>query len=144
MPARWGGDETRVLDASICNDTGSDIQTIYDHLFDFLNFNLNYTGPQNFGLIIGANGPSHLRRVDLELRVTNFDPALNQSIPMTGWFTERFVIRPFTPTTYLLSGNKMRRHLFFATAPGNQELYVAGRKNGLFDLLPTAWSQLAK
>ena len=95
-------------------------------------------------MIVSANGLSRLQRVDLELCITKFDMIVNQFIPMTDWFTEKFVIRPFTPFTYLLSGNKMRQHLFFATAPGNQTLYVAGRKNGLYDILPTTWSQLAR
>ena len=90
---------------------------------------------------MGCNGQLNLVHITAELRVMK--PGPQNLIPMTDWLTEDFVIRPWVPDTLVLSGGEVRHHLFFATAPGNQLLYVAGRKNGLTELLPTNWSPLA-
>jgi len=37
IPYQYGGDETIVINATICNDTGSRIRTIYEHDFNLLN-----------------------------------------------------------------------------------------------------------
>jgi hypothetical protein len=46
------------------------------------------------------------------------------------------VITPVQPGQYRLSGSAMRDHLFFATAPGNANLFVAQKKNGIVTQLP--------
>ena len=56
---------------------------------------------------------------------------------LTPWFPEVAVETPIQPgTQYRLSGNAMRNHLYFATAPGNANLFVADKKNGITTQLP--------
>jgi hypothetical protein len=57
---------------------------------------------------------------------------------ISGWFTETGLTTPIQPGSvqYRLSGKVMRDELYFATAPGNQLLYVALKKNGIVTQLP--------
>lgn len=56
---------------------------------------------------------------------------------LTGWMAEVFVIRDSEDGQIpLLSGNAIRRKLYFATAPGNEFLYVSVKKNGIVTKLP--------
>jgi hypothetical protein len=55
---------------------------------------------------------------------------------MTPWYDEVGVIN-WTPGALRLSGFKMRMHLYFATAPGNQMLYISEKKHGIIKQLPT-------
>lgn len=56
--------------------------------------------------------------------------------PLTPWYSELAYVLPDNAASGRLSGNGMRNHLFFATAPGNARLYVAKTRNGLFHELP--------
>lgn len=143
IPFYLGGDDNRILDVSICNDTGSNIQTIYERDFNHLNNNQAYRGPMNHALISGVNGVAQYPTVMMELRITKLDNATQQFVPMTQWIAELFVVRQYAPSTNLLSGNEMRKVLFFATAPGTDFLYVAGTRNGLLSILPALQSPFA-
>ncbi len=53
---------------------------------------------------------------------------------LTPWFLEQAGSpQDFPPR---LSGNVMRNHIYFATAPGNATLFVAQKKNGIVSQLP--------
>ena len=56
---------------------------------------------------------------------------------ITPWFTQNAVVFPLQAgIQYRLSGRAMRDHLFFVTAPGNANLFVAEKKNGITAQLP--------
>ncbi len=53
----------------------------------------------------------------------------------SDWITELGVIIS-QGQVRRLSGPSIRDHFYFATAPGNQHLYVAEKKNGIMAQLP--------
>ena len=57
---------------------------------------------------------------------------------LTPWLIEECTVCPVQQgiPTFRLSGNKMRQHLYFATAPGNTSPYVAQKKSGIVTQLP--------
>lgn len=57
-------------------------------------------------------------------------------VPLTPWFEEIAIVKADNPEAVRLSGSAMRNHLFFATAPGNANLYVAQKKAGIIRDLP--------
>jgi len=57
-------------------------------------------------------------------------------LPMTPWFEETFVVRNNNPPVPVLCRAAMRQHLYFATAPGNQRLFISVKKNGVVQQLP--------
>jgi hypothetical protein len=79
---------------------------------------------------------TNVESTSAELRILRHDQANNMLVPMTPWFVENFVIRDDSPNVSLLSGREMRNWLYFATAPGNQELFVSVKKNGIMSKLP--------
>jgi len=91
-----------------------------------------YYGPI-FPLEINTAGGRVLRMVSrIEMQVIKAD-----GTAVTEWFEERAVITPLMGgMRYRLSGNVIRDHLYFATAPGNAMLYVAVKKNGIVTQLP--------
>ena|SRR5277367_4567146 len=56
--------------------------------------------------------------------------------PLTGWFVEPVVLRYFTGAETRLSGSRVRRQLYFGTAPRLPNLYVARNKSHLSRILP--------
>lgn len=74
--------------------------------------------------------------VSLEIRILKRDE-YGAIKALTEWMPERFVIRDWNHgETLLLSGTAMRQRLFFATAPGNELLYVSVKKNGIISQPP--------
>jgi hypothetical protein len=67
--------------------------------------------------------------VEMQLRKPNWEP-------VSDWFAEYGVIIPHGLNHTRLSGSELRSSLYFATAPGNQYLYVARKKNGIVSQLP--------
>ena len=55
---------------------------------------------------------------------------------ITPWLRETAVVTPGPGVQYRLSGSAMRNHLYFATALGNANLFVAEKKNGMVTHLP--------
>ena len=57
---------------------------------------------------------------------------------ISPWFREVALIKTVLPgvPSLRLSGNAMRNHFYFATAPRNTTLYVAKKKNGIVTQLP--------
>jgi len=117
---------------TISNDTGSDAQTIYPADLHALRAYW-YHGPKSNIPVLVAGGQWVWKvRIEIEMQIVKLD-----GTPLTPWFREAALITPQTPSTSLLSGNAMRNHLYFATAPGNATLYVAAKKNGIVAQLPT-------
>lgn len=92
--------------------------------------------PRRQAIRMASGADMIFETVIAELRIMGYDSARGQLCPVTNWFFENFVIKDDYPGITLLSGSEMRRHLFFATAPGNQQLYVSVKKNGIMRLLP--------
>jgi hypothetical protein len=69
-----------------------------------------------------------------EARILRMDAQQNFH-PMTPWYSEKFLIRD-NPAAKLLSGARMRDYLYFATAPGNHDLFISSSKNGVVRQLP--------
>lgn len=70
----------------------------------------------------------------LEIMVLNDDGVT----PLTGWIPEEGVIMPSQVRAgdLRLSGAEIRNHLYFVTAPGSSQLYVAQKKNDAVSQLP--------
>ena len=115
------------------NDTGSDIQTIFPTDLAALQYNqLTYQGHLGVLPIGTANGVVLRRKIAIEMQILKAD-----GTTITPWFRETAVVAPLQPgIQYRLSGNAMRDHLYFATAPGNANLFVAEKKNGITTQLP--------
>ncbi|KAK0706125.1 hypothetical protein B0T26DRAFT_725523 [Lasiosphaeria miniovina] len=118
------------------NDTGSTIQTLYQH--DWNAMNLGHNLPTQVTHITTANGQvTQTQSVTAQIRiVAATGNATNPWKILMNWTGENFVIRPWTATTDLLSGLMPRMHLYFATSPGNQNLYISQKKNGVVSQLP--------
>lgn len=113
---------------SIANDTGSNVQTI--HVADL--FSLPYHPDTTSTELVQLHTPvgRALRfMLDIEIQITKLD-----GVALTDWFPERAIIGP--PGSRRLSGDAMRNHLYFATAPGNTTLYISANKHGLTSQLP--------
>lgn len=112
----------------IMNDTGSNMQIILPGDLVALQHN-PATSPLGVTHIQTAGGMVARPVVDVEVQIMGAN-----GFAMTDWLQERAVVG--VPGDFRLSGNVMRNHLYFATAPGNTELYVAVKKHGLTTLLP--------
>ncbi len=101
-----------------------------------LHFNaLRYvTGVIGRARIGTANGTVSQFLIWVQIQVLKQD----EVTPLTDWIWEQGTIlnRPFGPDELRLTGSGIRDHLYFAIAPGNQELYVAVHKNGVVSQLP--------
>lgn len=92
---------------------------------------LTYIGNTGQRTVNTAAGPIIRDQILIEAQILN-----PQREAMTPWFEEVAIITPDGPGLNRLSGNAMRNHLYFATAPGNGLLYVAKKKNGIVSQLP--------
>ncbi|KAK2812777.1 hypothetical protein FQN50_001106 [Emmonsiellopsis sp. PD_5] len=122
----------RTIDVTMLNDTGSTAHTIFDTDVIALGIPANYAGYGPLVQLATANGPVYRRYIAIQIQL--LDP---NGIPASDWMDEDGVVTPLTPGAVALSGNGIRRALYFATAPGNDQLYVAVKKNGLVKQLPT-------
>ncbi|EGE07551.1 hypothetical protein TEQG_06465 [Trichophyton equinum CBS 127.97] len=100
------------------NDTGSDLLIVFDTDLIILGIPPTYMG---FGPPIGIVTAGGSVRVEIQL--LNF-----QSEPIPGWTFEEAVVVLSSEGAVRLSGNGMRQCLYFATAPGNTQLYVSQKK----------------
>ncbi|KAK9334887.1 hypothetical protein V1521DRAFT_133287 [Lipomyces starkeyi] len=134
LPATYGGQPDIILDVSIMNDTGSDVQTIFTTDLAFLGYNpYSYAGRLGGAFFSTASGGIYHERIVLEMQIAKVD-----GTAVSPWFEEIAVITAAQPgfPQPRLSGNAMRTYLYFATAPGNSTLYVAQKKNGIISQLP--------
>jgi hypothetical protein len=105
-----------VLRVGILNDTGSNLQTVFDNDLVSLGYNpQTYQGNMGQVYIETANGIVARQGivVEMQLRKINWERA-------SDWFVENGVIVPFGPNITRLSGSGVRSSLYFATAPGNR------------------------
>jgi len=132
LPSGVGGNDNVVLPMGILNDTGSNLQTVFDIDLVLLGYNpQTYQGNMGQLYIQTAVGVVARQCILVEMQLRNLD-----GTPASDWFVENGVITPFGPTQTRLSGSGLRSSLYFATAPGNQILYVAQKKNGIVTQLP--------
>ena len=115
------------------NDTGSSVQTIFPTDLVALRYNeLTYRGnlgPVDIGTV---NGVISRKRLVIEIQILKAD-----GTTITPWFRENAAITiPQPGIQYRLSGKAMRDYLYFATAPGNTNLFVAEKKSGIMTQLP--------
>ena len=139
IPTALGGDESIVVNAVVWNDTGSHLQTIYEHDFDRLNGPApgRHVFPPEPRPINTPNGAAMVPTVWMDIRIVKRDED-GAIKALTEWMREAFVVRDWNnDRTPLLSGMAMRQRLYFATAPGNEYLYVSVKKNGVVSQLPS-------
>jgi hypothetical protein len=92
------------------------------------------SGPNSYGgwsnpvTIVTANGTVNRESLTVELQLRKPD-----TTPASDWFRESAVL---VQQGNYLTGGRIRRHFYFATAPGNRHLFVAQKKNGLMSILP--------
>lgn len=117
----------------VCNDTGSNVLTLFTSDLLALQFDLVRHGAAIRGVdsITTANGPSLHTLIFVDMQILT-----SASVALTPWFRETAILKPDSPGEARLSGAVMRNHLFFATAPGNARLYVAQKKAGIIRDLP--------
>jgi hypothetical protein len=115
------------------NDTGSNLQTVFPTDLAALRYNqFTYRGCLGVFPTSTASGVVYQERVVIEMQIIKAD-----GTTMTPWFRETAVVTPLQPgINYRLSGSAMRNHLYFATAPGNVNLFVAEKKSGITTQLP--------
>lgn len=134
----FGGDPSREIAVSISNDTGSNTQTLYQDDLTALGFNAStYRGIEGDVSVQTANGTIMRTQIWVEIKVlgndhttelTKLDPRARKLYPTKCWSRGCPAVR--------LSGKGIRDHLYFATAPGNQQLFVAQKKSGIVSQLP--------
>lgn len=119
------------INITMLNDTGSTAQSVFDS--DVLELGLpnNYVGYGPETLVTTANGVVPRRRIAVEVQLLTPQGGI-----ASDWIREYGVLTPSTPGSVRLSGSGIRGALYFATAPGNEYLYVAAKKNGIIDQLP--------
>jgi hypothetical protein len=115
------------------NDTGCSLQTVFSTDLATLGYNqLTYQGHRAIVSIGTANGVIRRRKIVIEMQIIKAD-----GTAVTPWFRETAVVlSPQPGIQYRLSGRAIRNHLYFATAPGNANLFVAQKKNGITTQLP--------
>jgi hypothetical protein len=118
------------------NDTGSNVVNLFPSDLVQLNYNQQtYGGQLGPRSTLTGNGIVQRQHLLIEMQILKADGTI-----VSPWFVEHAVVMP--PPTQLgalpfrLSGDGMRNHLYFATAPGNATLYVAQKKHGVMDQLP--------
>ncbi|KAJ6132398.1 hypothetical protein N7471_007613 [Penicillium samsonianum] len=133
IPPQYGGDSDLTRPFLVCNDTGSNVLTLFTSDLLALQFDLVRHGAAIRGVdsITTANGPSLHTLIFVDMQILT-----SASVALTPWFRETAILKPDSPGEARLSGAVMRNHLFFATAPGNARLYVAQKKAGIIRDLP--------
>ncbi|KAJ5213443.1 hypothetical protein N7449_000612 [Penicillium cf. viridicatum] len=131
---QYGGDTTLTRLFLVCNDTGGNVLTVFKSDLDSLQFN----STQHAGALQGASlMETSLGQAPQDTILVDMQIVTSSLVELTPWFVEIAVIKPDNMGAARLSGAAMRRRLFFATAPGNDRLYVAQKKAGLIRDLPT-------
>jgi hypothetical protein len=128
----YGGDPSVYIPVAVANDTGSDIQTVFQSDLAGMHYDLGtYMGRIGMGRINTPNGVMFRERILIQIKLVDSSGA-----ELTRWFVDTAAITPNMPGLLRLSGIAMRHHLYFATAPGNEDLYVAVQRNGITTQLP--------
>jgi hypothetical protein len=109
------------------------MQTIFTTDLINLHYNPNtYQGRIGFVPVSTANGIVARERIIIEIQLMKANGTI-----ASPWFRESALITPLQlGLQYRLSGNAMRNHLYFATAPGNTTLFISEKRNGIVTQLP--------
>ncbi|KMP03836.1 hypothetical protein CIRG_03528 [Coccidioides immitis RMSCC 2394] len=119
------------IDITMLNDTGSNTLTVFNTALLALAIPPDYLG---FGAnipITTAGGMVRRQQITVEIQLLD-----SQGNAVSDWVLKQGIVTPATTGACRLSGNGIRQSLYFATAPGNQHLYVAEKKNGIVEQLP--------
>jgi hypothetical protein len=125
------------IDRQLLNDTGSNTMSLFDSDLTPMGIQRVNAGPNPYGAwstpvpILTANGIVQRESLTIEIQLRRAD-----TTAASRWIREVAIIVP--QQVNRLSGGRIRNHFYFATAPGNQHLYVAEKKNGIIAQLPTA------
>ncbi|EGD97710.1 hypothetical protein TESG_05111 [Trichophyton tonsurans CBS 112818] len=119
------------IDVTLLNDTGSNTLTVFDTDITALGIPPTYMGYGADVLITTAGGTLRRRQISVEIQLLD-----SQGNAVSDWILEAGIVTPATAGATRLSGDGIRQSLYFATAPGNQHLYVAEKKNGIITQLP--------
>lgn len=119
-----GGDpDYEGFDIDICNDTGSNIQTVTKTVWDSIKDQGDYDFPLYETEIRTVGKVINRSRVYIQLRIFKDPERVND---LTDWFSEKGFLNP-DPDARLLSGSEMRDRLAFASVPGNMSLIVGSK-----------------
>lgn len=131
-----GSDDPHIITHEILNDTGSSVQVVYRH--DWKLMNTHRWTPSTMEVTYASGNKVYVDSFMGQIRIVKFEPTTGDMKALTGWLNETFVIKDpdYHGHVQLLSGNAMRQALYFATAPGNDQLYISVKKNGLMAHLP--------
>lgn len=113
------------------NDTGSNILTVFDSDLVALSIPQTYMG---FGAnvpITTAGGLVKRQQITVEIQLLD-----SQGNALSDWILKKGIVTPAATGVCRLSGDGNRQSLYFATAPGNQHLYLAEKQNGIIKQLP--------
>ncbi|KAJ5907475.1 hypothetical protein N7495_000157 [Penicillium taxi] len=126
------GDPNHFIECRISNDTGSNGQGLFRSDLDALNLDpLTYLGLIFDRRVETAGGVLNRLSIIIEMQIVS-----SEGDTLTPWFQEEAIVWEDYESLQRLSGSAMREYLYFATAPGNQKLYMAKKKGGLMSLLP--------
>ncbi|KAF3898664.1 hypothetical protein GTR04_0045 [Trichophyton interdigitale] len=114
------------LNITMLNDTGSSLLTVFDTDLVALGIPSTYGG---YGPQIPISTAAGVLRQNIAVEMQLLD---SYGDPMSDWFFENSVVVPLAQGVTRLSGNGIRELFYFATAPGNTHLYVAKKKNGIY------------
>ncbi|PLN83983.1 hypothetical protein BDW42DRAFT_191967 [Aspergillus taichungensis] len=130
--ADFGGSSHLYVSVRIANDTGSNVQSIFDTDLTRLQYDPHtYLGTHGQVPLTTASGIIFREQIVIELQIVD-----SQGEEISPWFAEVAVIIPEELGVVRLSGGAMRNQLYFATAPGNDTLYISRKKNGVVSQLP--------
>ncbi|EGC47208.1 conserved hypothetical protein [Histoplasma capsulatum var. duboisii H88] len=113
------------------NDTGSNALTVFDTDLVALAIPPTYMGFGGNTQITTAGGSVIRQQITVEIQLLD-----SQGNAVSDWILEEGIVTPAVIGGVRLSGDCIRQSLYFATAPGNQHLYVAEKKNGIVEQLP--------
>lgn len=114
----------------LLNDTGSTSQSVFQSDLSTLGLTPQYGGLGNIVSVVTANGQVDQRSIWIQVQLLRTD-----GTAVSDWIDEMGIIST-EPETTRLTGDLIRNHLYFATAPGNQYLYVAEKAHGILSQLP--------
>ena len=129
------GSSSSTIYGLMCNDTGSNVLTLYPSEIQRMGLPANYTGWGQRVEILTANGTMLRQQITVAMRVLS---GMDVCTPISEWFLEEAIValsdedRRFNR----LSGGLMRKNLYFATAPGNSLLHISQNKTGILKQLP--------
>ena len=133
IPLQYGGDPALTRLFLVCNDTGSDVLTVFRSDLAMLQFDPARHGGALQGSQLLDTPIGFVPGTFLEVEMQVLTSSL---VELTPCFVEMAVIKADSMGAARLSGQRMRQYLFFGTAPGNDRLYVAQEKAGLIRDMP--------